>query len=114
MCEGEALTRICEESHLPSVGTFMRHIYDTQELREEYELALRIRADTWADQVVSLADAATPADAQVARLRVDTRKWVAARLIPHRYGDRQAIEVSGPEGGPITFADLARKAKADA
>lgn len=35
------------------------------------------------------------------RLRVDTRKWAAAKFHPSKYGDRVATEVSGPRGGPI-------------
>ena len=33
---------------------------------------------------------ATPQNAHVARLQVDTRKWVAAKLLPKKYGDRPA------------------------
>ena len=36
------------------------------------------------------------------RLRVDTRKWVASKMKPKKYGDK--VELSGPGGGPITIA----------
>lgn len=107
---GEALVNICKDKDLPSAGTVMDYANKDSSFSEEYEHALKVRADVWADQVVTIPDEATPENVAVARLRVDARKWVASRLIPHRYGDRQAIEVSGPSGGPITFADLARKA----
>jgi hypothetical protein len=35
------------------------------------------------------------------RLQIDARKWIAARLAPKKYGDKQAIEHSGPDGKPI-------------
>ena len=35
-------------------------------------------------------DRATVQDAHVARLKVDARKWVAAKLLPKKYGDRPA------------------------
>jgi hypothetical protein len=43
-----------------------------------------------ADEIVEIADNATPQDAHVARLKVDARKWVAAKLLPRKYGDRPA------------------------
>jgi Bacteriophage Sf6, terminase small subunit-like len=42
------------------------------------------------DEIVEIADNATPQDAHVARLKVDARKWVAAKLLPKKYGDRPA------------------------
>ena len=38
---------------------------------------------------------------QRSRLRVDTRKWTAAKLAPKRYGDE--IQRTGEGGGPVTF-----------
>jgi terminase small subunit-like protein len=35
------------------------------------------------------------------RLRVDTRKWLLAKMLPKVYGDKVAVESSGPDGGPI-------------
>lgn len=35
------------------------------------------------------------------RLRVDARKWLASKLAPKKYGDRTAMELSGPGGAPI-------------
>lgn len=33
-----------------------------------------------------------------ARLRVDTRKWIMARLSPKKYGDKLQQEITGPGG----------------
>jgi hypothetical protein len=38
---------------------------------------------------------------QRSRLRVESRKWAAAKLLPKVYGDRLQQEVSGPGGGPM-------------
>ena len=35
------------------------------------------------------------------RLKVDTRKWLMARMAPKVYGDKVTQEVQGPDGGPI-------------
>ena len=36
---------------------------------------------------------------QRSRLRVDARKWIAAKLLPKRYGDK--LQHTGDGGGPI-------------
>src|SRR5262245_23405385 len=44
---------------------------------------------------IEIADAATQENCNVARLRVDTRKWAAARLAPKKYGDHMSHDVKG-------------------
>jgi hypothetical protein len=42
-----------------------------------------------AEQTLEIADAATPQEAAVAKLRVDTRRWLASKQAPDEYGDKQ-------------------------
>jgi hypothetical protein len=35
------------------------------------------------------------------QLRIETRKWVAAKLLPKRWGDKTITEVTGPNGAPL-------------
>jgi hypothetical protein len=35
-------------------------------------------------------------------LRIDARKWLAGKMAPKKYGDKQQIEHAGPDGGPVT------------
>ena len=44
----------------------------------------------WTDQLVDLSDGAPPENAHVARLQVETRKWIASKMLPKKYGDRPA------------------------
>ena len=41
-----------------------------------------------AEQTLDIADAASPQEAQVAKLRVDTRRWLASKM-NEEYGDKQ-------------------------
>ena len=52
-----------------------------------------------ADEIVEIAD--TEPDPNRARVRIDARKWYAAKVNKKDYGDRVSAEVSGPDGGPI-------------
>jgi len=39
-------------------------------------------------------------------LRIDARKWLAGKMAPKKYGDKQTHEHAGPDGGPITLEAL--------
>ena len=41
-----------------------------------------------AEQTLEIADSATPQEAQVAKLRVDTRRWLASKM-NEEYSDKQ-------------------------
>ena len=94
---GESLRSICRDDDMPHVATAMRWISEHDEFREQYARACEIDADIEFDALNDIADAATPADVQVRKLQIDTRKWCLARRSPKKYGDRQAIEHTGGE-----------------
>ena len=51
-----------------------------------------------ADELLEIADRGSE-DWQRDRLRVDTRKWLLARALPKRYGDR--VTLSGDAAAPL-------------
>lgn len=72
------------------------------ELRARYQEAVEDRADRLAEELLELADTEIPQDldgparsafVQQLRLRVDARKWAAAKLRPRTYGDRVDVSV---------------------
>lgn len=100
---------------MPHVSTVYRWLVAKPAFRDMYARAREDQADTLADEIVDIADE-TPdivtddekgvfmidgAAIQRQRLRVDARKWVAAKLKPRKYGDRIAQEMSGPDGQPL-------------
>jgi hypothetical protein len=56
---------------------------------------LEAQADKFFKECIEIADAATQENCNVARLRVDTRKWAAARLAPKKYSDHITHDVKG-------------------
>jgi hypothetical protein len=61
--------------------------------------AREAQADKYFQEIIEIADAATPETVNVARLRVDSRKFTVARLAP-KYGDHISHDV---KGGGINF-----------
>ncbi len=60
------------------------------DLSSQYARAKESLAEHYAEEIIDISDSATVRDAHVARLKVDSRKWVAAKLMPKKYGDRPA------------------------
>lgn len=108
IAEGQALRRICTEPHAPSIGTFYAWMARDAELAERYVRAREDQAETLADEIAEIADDETlPSDSR--RIRIDARKWIAAKLKPKRYGEKIQAEHSGPNGGAIPFETVVRK-----
>ena len=77
-----------------SLGVSHTGFYDWVERGGEARAAALARARTrggqsLAEQTIDIADSASPAMAQVAKLRVDTRRWLAGKL-NDEYSDKAA------------------------
>ena len=90
-------------SGAPSYTTAKRHLREDADLREQYRSACQDRADRLAEEILTLADEPMPdhlegkergAWVQQQRLRVDTRKWLAAKLYPKMYGERLDVNTT--------------------
>ena len=99
LSDGRSLKRVCAEDWAPSRMTVYRWIQAHKEFSDSYARARELQAEHWADELVDLADLAD--DAQKARLQIDTRKWVASKLLPKKYGERQQIEHSTDPDKPL-------------
>ena len=87
--QGASVRHVCS-THAIDPKQFYRWLESSESVRQQYARAKEKAADKLADEIVEIADNATPQDAHVARLKVDARKWVAAKLLPKKYGDRPA------------------------
>jgi hypothetical protein len=101
---GDSLRRICADATMPAKSTVLRWLFDGRHPRfvEMYARAREAQAEVFADEIVDIADAAaTGENLQAVKLRVDARKWAAAKLLPKKYGDR--VQHTGTGGGAIEF-----------
>jgi hypothetical protein len=100
VANGESLNTICNEENLPCRMTIYRWLRAHSEFSDNYARAREDQADWFADQIVEIAD--TEPDANIARVRIDARKWVASKLKSKNYGDKAQMELTGKDGAPIT------------
>ncbi len=87
---GESLTKICKDKHMPKRNTIYRWRLHYPEFGDAYLLAQEQHVDAVIDEAGIIVD--SEPDPQRARVRVDYRKWLASRLNRDKYGDRLEVQ----------------------
>ena len=119
IAEGESVRRICSDDSMPCAKTVFTWLRVHPEFLQQYARAKQESADAFAEDILDIADDGSNdwmerfdkdekcigwqlngEHVQRSRLRVDTRKWLASKLKPKKYGDRLEID------GEITRRDV--------
>lgn len=130
---GESLASICRNDAMPCASTVYKWLDEKPEFLDKYAKAKEDQADTLADEMLDIADdgrndwmarhdsegnsigwQVNGEHVQRSRLRLDTRKWIASKLKPKKYGENNKVELTGKNGGAIetkeiSLEDTARK-----
>lgn len=120
LADGESLRSICRDEEMPCKATVFNWLFDDEhkEFLDHYEKARGIQAEILADELTDIADDSqndymlkhfgederevlNSENIQRSRLRIDTRKWIASKLLPKKYGEKIQQEITGKDGGPI-------------
>lgn len=133
LADGESLRNICDSENMPSRTTVFRWIAANTDFRNQYACAREAQADFYAESTIDISDEEVTmikrskhggkddegdGDLEVVfdptavarnRLRVDARKWYAAKLAPKKYGDKMQTELTGANGGPVEFTKIVRE-----
>lgn len=105
----EGAQKIAESIGIPKT-TLWRMLEEDLELRGRYARAKEMQADFLVQEMLDIADDSTNdteiknfGDSTVevenkewtnrSRLRVDTRKWIASKLFPKKYGDKIGLDL---------------------
>ena len=106
IAQGKSLRTIAEMEGMPHQATIMAWLDGSRpEFSEQYARAREAQADKLAEETLLIADESSQdtyvdADGNVktnteaiqrSKLRVDTRKWLASKMAPKKYGDKVAI-----------------------
>lgn len=115
---GESLRSICLDDHMPDQKTVYRWLRREDDVgdrfRQQYARAREDQADTYADEQTDIADDGSndwmekrSADGQSigwtlngehvqrSKLRIETRRWLAGKLRPKKYGDKAELHHTG-------------------
>jgi len=111
LAEGKSLRAVCRADGMPAPSTVIGWLDDPEkaEFAEHYAIARARAYQMLADEIIEISDDSkgdvwiddegnerTDAE-RVARskLRVDTRKWILAKMLPKVYGDKLDLNHSG-------------------
>ncbi len=94
---GNHLNAICKQDNMPTRTTVYKWLETNPTFADMYVRAREERTDLMADEIIDIADQTFEDAAAVmkARLRVDTRKWLMAKMSPRKYGDKIQQEITG-------------------
>jgi hypothetical protein len=120
IASGISLRKVCDADEMPAPSTVCGWVLDdVNGFSEQYAKARRLQAELLADEIFDISDDSTndymlrqsksgeeyetvnPEVIGRSRLRVDSRKWYLARVLPKIYGDKVTQEQVGADGGPI-------------
>lgn len=129
LAEGRSVRSICRDDDMPVTTTIFRWLREDESFKQRYEVANEARAHALAEDILEIADdgkndwmekndpenpgyRVNGEHVQRSRLRVDSRKWLASKILPKNYGDKTTTEVHGKDGKDLipemTDTDLAR------
>jgi hypothetical protein len=115
LLHSNSLSEICQLPGMPERTTFCKRLAADVELQKRYAVACEARADKFVDEIIQIADDGandTYLDEEgnkrtdhdvIARskLRVDARKWAAAKMAPKKYGDRVGLDHGVQPDNPL-------------
>ena len=119
LADGVSLRSVCREDWAPDKVTVQRWLRERESFRTQYARAKEESADSLAEEILDIADDGTndwverqtrngtyvalnDEAVQRSRLRVDARKWIAAKLKPKKYGDKVEHEHKGEIGHAVS------------
>tara|TARA_R110002124_G_scaffold195516_3_gene362539 strand:- start:1366 stop:1800 length:435 start_codon:yes stop_codon:yes gene_type:complete len=105
----KGLKKLCaENAHWPNKDTIFTWLKKHPQFADQYAQAKRRQIETFVDEILEIADDSshdqtTNAQGNVvcnsefiarSRLRIDTRKWLASKLVPKVYGNIKDENIS--------------------
>lgn len=95
----------------PVPSTIHQWRKDHSEFSDMYSRSKLIQADILAEEILDIADGCTADNYVQAKLRIDTRKWLASKLLPKKYGDKCNLEAEKEEDRQALDEILAVRAR---
>jgi hypothetical protein len=100
---------------MPDKDVIVRWLGEDPAFAARYAQAREALADHWADEIIEIADDQSRDElgttaVQRDRLRVDTRKWIMAKIVPRKYSER--IELGGKLDMQPSMSELIAQAEA--
>ncbi|MBZ0262978.1 MAG: terminase small subunit protein [Hyphomicrobiales bacterium] len=123
MVEGETLLTISRREGMPSKSAMLRWLAKYEDFRDHYARASAVRSGVFMEETIDITDNASNdwmeindgenrgwrangENIQRSKLRVETRKWMAIKLLPKMYGDKTVIVHEQPDTSNLTLEEI--------
>ncbi len=106
IANGESLRKICSEPGMPARMSVFRWIRANGDFAEEYAAARQMQGDYMDDLILETAYECDPSNFRAASVKISAFQWRAMKLRPREYGERKAVELSGPDRAPLASVNL--------
>lgn len=115
LASGDSMRTVSKGKAMPAMTTMFRWLRENPEFRKQYEKAKEEAADAFAEEILDIADDGSNdwmirhgkddqeswqlngEHVQRSRLRIDSRKWIASKLKPKKYGDKIDMTTNGKD-----------------
>lgn len=111
---GKSLRTVCAPDEMPAVATIFNWFRSYPSFLEQYTRSKEESADALAEEMLDIADDGSNDFMTIvkgnteyvvenkewtnrSRLRVDTRKWIASKLKPKKYGEKVDLTTNGKD-----------------
>ena len=131
LASGESMRSISRDDDMPCMATMFKWLRENEEFSQQYARAKAESADALVEEMLDIADDGTndwmekhgKDDAgwiengehiQRSRVRIDTRKWIASKLKPKKYGEKLDLTSQGEKfqiSDPQVLATLLKTAE---
>lgn len=98
IAEGRSLRQVCDMEGMPVRSAVYVWLAKHDGFADQYARACETRSEGYAEEIVDIADR-TDLDPNSRRVMVDARKWVAAKLLPRKYGE--SVTLKGDKDNPL-------------
>ena len=124
----KGIKRLClENENWPCPDTIFRWRKSNKDFSDQYAHAKQLQIEALVDEILEIADNSIDdyvdsaegkmiidhEHIQRAKLRIDTRKWLASKLVPKIYGDRMQTDLTVDDSDLKRARELVQKYMAE-
>ncbi len=91
LMSGVPLTRICEAKDLPSLSTVHRLINKDPSFAKQIIQARKVGCQFYLDKMIDELETVSNKDVGIVREKLHHYRWLASKLLPSLYGDKQEV-----------------------
>lgn len=96
---GNSLRTVCAASDMPAIRSVFYWMRTNKSFLQQYTRAKEESSDALAEEIQDIADEVLEDKEAInkARLRIDTRKFIMAKMKPKKYGDKVDLTTNGKD-----------------